>query len=379
MTDSTAPAVCENCATPLQGEYCHRCGQRAHNPLQSFGHALEEVAESFWHLDGRVFRTLKDLLVPGRIANAYLAGHRAPYLPPLRVFVILAALAFFVAQFTLGSDAFNIDNEFDRDTTVQQVEQHRDARLKEQEESRRQLQQTPNADVSIVAIDTGERLVRDAAQARISRLQGVAAATSTAPSAATNAAAAAADNDVHIVIVPPTKAHPGYWTWLPDFSHRWLLAKQETMTRNVGEAQKDPRAAASMVHEFVHAMPSALFVLVPVFALLLKLIYLRSKRGYLEHLVVALYSQSFLMLALLAVFLLQIGAAHLPHVAASALGWLQTLLWLWMAAYLWISQRRIYAQSALKTSVKYVLLGGLYFWMVAIAASVLAMASLSHD
>ena len=57
------PSQCENCGTALQGHYCHVCGQRAHNPLRHFTHALEEVLESFWHLDGRVFRTLADLTV----------------------------------------------------------------------------------------------------------------------------------------------------------------------------------------------------------------------------------------------------------------------------------------------------------------------------
>ena len=55
------PAACENCATVLSGDYCHVCGQRTHSPLRHFGHAVEEVLESFWHLDGRIFRTLRDL------------------------------------------------------------------------------------------------------------------------------------------------------------------------------------------------------------------------------------------------------------------------------------------------------------------------------
>ena len=81
--DVVHASACENCQTPLQGGFCHVCGQNAHNPLRSFGHAVEEVFESFWHLDGRIFRTLRTLLSPGRLANAYLAGHRAPYVAPL--------------------------------------------------------------------------------------------------------------------------------------------------------------------------------------------------------------------------------------------------------------------------------------------------------
>ncbi|MGH8027478.1 MAG: DUF3667 domain-containing protein, partial [Pseudoxanthomonas sp.] len=59
-TGHDAPAHCENCHAPLQGEFCHQCGQSIHNPVRHAGHAIEEVFESFWHLDGRVFRTLRD-------------------------------------------------------------------------------------------------------------------------------------------------------------------------------------------------------------------------------------------------------------------------------------------------------------------------------
>ncbi|HEY4555404.1 MAG TPA: DUF3667 domain-containing protein, partial [Lysobacter sp.] len=104
MHTAELPAACENCATPLAGAYCHACGQHAANPLRHVGHAIEDVFESFWHLDGRVFRTLRDLFVPGRVAAHYLAGRRVRYIPPLRLFVVLTVITFFIGQLTLGGD-----------------------------------------------------------------------------------------------------------------------------------------------------------------------------------------------------------------------------------------------------------------------------------
>lgn len=89
---------CENCGAALQGPYCHACGQPVVSPVRHAAHAVEEVFESFWHLDGRVFRTLRDLMVPGRLALQYLAGHRVRYIAPLRLFVILSLLTFFVGK-----------------------------------------------------------------------------------------------------------------------------------------------------------------------------------------------------------------------------------------------------------------------------------------
>src|SRR5688500_9035853 len=105
------PTHCENCGAALQGHYCHECGQSVVNPVRHAAHAMEEVFEAFWHLDGRIFRTLRDLLSPGRVAINYLSGQRAKYVAPLRLFVVLSVLTFFVAQMVIRVDT--------QDTTVQ--------------------------------------------------------------------------------------------------------------------------------------------------------------------------------------------------------------------------------------------------------------------
>jgi hypothetical protein len=80
MHAADAPFACENCQTALQGCYCHLCGQPAANPLRHVGHAIEEFFESFWHLDGRVFRTLRDLPRPGASpANTWPATASASF------------------------------------------------------------------------------------------------------------------------------------------------------------------------------------------------------------------------------------------------------------------------------------------------------------
>src|SRR5690606_8767546 len=121
------PARCENCAAVLHGEFCHACGQSVHNPIRHLGHAVEEFFEAFWHLDGRVFRTLRDLMVPGRVAANYLAGHRARYVAPLRLFVVLAVLTFFIGAAAIHVDdaTLQVDGieEIDSATSVEQVRQ----------------------------------------------------------------------------------------------------------------------------------------------------------------------------------------------------------------------------------------------------------------
>src|SRR5688572_2115699 len=130
------PTTCENCGTALQGHYCHVCGQSVHSPTRHFGHALEEVLESFWHLDGRVFRTLRDLLFPGRIARNYLDGQRVRYITPLRLFVILSLLTFFIGKLTVHVDeeGFKFEGReavFASAQTIPEVEEQREKLLGE--------------------------------------------------------------------------------------------------------------------------------------------------------------------------------------------------------------------------------------------------------
>jgi hypothetical protein len=88
---------CANCATPIQGPYCHHCGQLAENFHRSVGHLAEETAENLLHLDNRIWRTLPRLVLkPAELTRDYLEGRRASQIPPLRLFLVVVLL-FFIA------------------------------------------------------------------------------------------------------------------------------------------------------------------------------------------------------------------------------------------------------------------------------------------
>ena len=104
--DEPAPgAVCANCATTLQGPWCHKCGQLGEDFHRSAWRLVGEVFEGLFHFDGRVWRTLPDLFLhPGRLTRTYLDGHRAPQVPPLRLFLVVLVLVFLTGSITGGDD-----------------------------------------------------------------------------------------------------------------------------------------------------------------------------------------------------------------------------------------------------------------------------------
>ncbi|KTF30634.1 membrane protein, partial [Xanthomonas vesicatoria] len=136
-----------------------------------------------------------------------------------------------------------------------------------------------------------------------------------------------------------------------------------------------------LYNAFFAAVPSTLLVLVPLFALLLRVFYLRSGRVYLEHLVVALYSHAFLCLNLLAMLLLSLLGESVVQRAppiAWSIGVLQFGLAVWMPLYLLGMQRHVYGQSWSVTVLKYLGLGSLYSVVVTFAAAFLMVASLTR-
>jgi hypothetical protein len=97
-------AVCANCATPLQGPWCHNCGQLGEDFHRSAWRLVGEVFEGLFHFDGRLWNTLPDLFLrPGRLTRSYLDGHRAPQVPPLRLFLIVLVLVFLTGSIGGGS------------------------------------------------------------------------------------------------------------------------------------------------------------------------------------------------------------------------------------------------------------------------------------
>jgi hypothetical protein len=96
---------CANCGTVLQGPYCHACGQLAENFERSVWALLVEGVESFFHFDGRFWQTLPKLaLRPGELTRDYLEGKRAFQIPPLRLFLVVLLIVFFVGGLNLGAD-----------------------------------------------------------------------------------------------------------------------------------------------------------------------------------------------------------------------------------------------------------------------------------
>jgi hypothetical protein len=129
----------------------------------------------------------------------------------------------------------------------------------------------------------------------------------------------------------------------------------------------EPREAAeTLAQTFFNYVPTMMFLLLPVFAGVLKLLYIRRRRFYAEHFVFLLHVHSFVFLLATVMLLLRpLGA-----------GWLEALLTLWILVYIYLAMKRVYGQGWLKTFLKYWTLGWMYFWILLASIPVAFVAAL---
>ncbi len=107
-------------------------------------------------------------------------------------------------------------------------------------------------------------------------------------------------------------------------------------------------------------VPVALFVLLPLMALVLKILYPLSKRYYVEHLLFVVHNHSFIFLILiLQILFTRLGA--LLRVPETPIDVTVFAVSLYVPVYLYKSLRRVYEQGRFFTIVKFSMLGFAYF------------------
>ncbi len=388
---------CANCDAAMQGEFCHECGQSIHSVLKPIHGMLEDTMDIVFHVDGRVVHTLPPLLVkPGFLTLEYFSGRRVRYIAPFRLMFVLSLLAFFVIHLQIDSLSNTMirghlpvvtdGNAFEDAHTQTEVREQLKRQLAELDRARASLPGAAKSDM-----DLAERKMRDAANQRLLALGAapVPAASQASPASAASSAAHVADTKVG----PGNDDDAGMSSlstirigWLPEAADARLNLLGRHMQANLhtfrhGDAAAREESVQRMIAGFFGVLPPTMFVLMPVFALLLKLVYVFKRRLYIEHLIVALHSHAFLFLNLLLGVLVAMLAGWIrPHASwfAQGLGWIDALLWLWAPVYLLIMQKRVYRQGWPMTVLKYLFVGWCYGWLLLFAVMIDFALGLAH-
>ncbi|RMB11794.1 DUF3667 domain-containing protein [Eilatimonas milleporae] len=94
---ATLGHTCMNCGAVLAGPYCHACGQKDDDIRRPVWTFLLQFLENTFAADSRSLNTLLLLIVmPGGLTRRFMAGHRARFVPPVRLYVLVSILFFLV-------------------------------------------------------------------------------------------------------------------------------------------------------------------------------------------------------------------------------------------------------------------------------------------
>ena len=395
--DTTTPESllpCPNCGAPLQGDYCHSCGQPKKGMIRPLSGIMADVVDSVLNIDSRILRTVGPLLFrPGRLTVDYFAGRRTRYVTPFRLFFFLTVVAFFTVQWYLDQSSpngwkFDVskvdDSIIDQAATQAELQQQLQEQIAELEKAKAELKEQilaggPGAagmEAGIIGIEAGKAELLKRAQVRgdwIKRADEAKAKNLPLPPFISEAIDSR-DNDLNFNGKPwDPKANPIKFDWLPDFGNAKLNEMAGNARENIKRGIKEPKR---LVTEVLKVLPQTLFVLMPLFAVLLKIFYIFKRRLYMEHLIDALHSHAFISFSLLIVSALGLIKTWVPSLAAP-IGWIATGLGVWIPVYLFLMQKRVYRQGWIMTTLKFGAIGICYTVLISFALAIAALASLA--
>src|SRR6476661_2230205 len=269
---------CENCGAPLTGHYCGQCGQAAVDYRRSFRYVIADVLDSFLNWDSKFFTTIALLIVkPWRLTNEFLAGKRVRYVNPLRLYLLASILFFFAVNY--GAKGLRVDAS----KLGQKDRTELEAELK-------------NEDLPPAA--------REKLQALLREPETQASPTNVSPSPPVTASPPPQSNheqkeeygkigDRPFVLFDQGKSTTPF--------ERWIEARAK---EKMGE--KGTKMGLFIATLFSN-LPYMMLCCIPLFALVLKVLYIRRRIFYIDHLIYALHIHTFLYAGIMLIVLATIG------------------------------------------------------------------------
>lgn len=361
---------CANCSAPMQGEFCHHCGQSIHTVLKPMHHMVEDTMDMFLHVDGRVLHTVPPLLTkPGFLTMEYFSGRRQRYVAPFRLMFVICLLSFFALHIAVNRISSKIEEATTTGTGAFAQDTTQDAVRKRLADLENGLTEAGKAtSVGQGAADHVVESQREMASRRLEELGG---------ERLPGVKKSRKPRNVHV--------EPVNIPWLPASANASLTRMAKHAAMNVQDAmdggEEGQAARERMISAGFSALPQTMFVMIPLFALLLKLVYIFKRRLYMEHLIVALHSHAFLFATLLLVTLTGLLSTWVkPIIPGSGwvLGLVQFVLLCWGPVYLLMMQKRVYRQGWFMTVLKYCFVGWLYLWLLTFALAAATIMGIAH-
>jgi hypothetical protein len=301
------------------GLYCHNCGQENIEPKESVWHLVTHFFQDITHFDGKFFTSMKLLILkPGFLSREYMLGRRASYLNPVRMYLFTSAIFFLIffslykvdeKSLSVNPSAMGINyNELDKIDSVKLdrlTRKFNDGKPMTREEVRKKM----NANTFSLSPSTYK-----------------------------------SKKEYDSLLKAGVKKH----NWI----ERQFVYKDIALKEKYNSDGK--KIIAALLNSFMHTIPQMLFILLPLFALILKLVYIRRKQFYyVDHIIFTIHIYILVFLVMLVTF----GISKLRTLLHwDFLNFIEAIFVLAAFFYFYKALRNFYKQRRAKTILKYFIL-----------------------
>lgn len=280
---------CPNCGEEEVGKYCPNCGQANKDFNKPMKEVLNELMDSI-NLDVRLVNTIIPFFTkPGFLTDEYFKGRRKRYVPPVRMYMFFSIIFFFLAQNSVSREG-NAANE----AAIKSQNKSNPGSTQKQTESAIQDSDTLALNNFILNLDS--------------------------------------------TLSKEEKENVKEATRLNSSTTSW--EKQLVIGGLKAAENKD-----LFRERFLNTLSYLLFLLMPVFALLLAILFWKSKMLYVKHLIFSINFHSFIFGSSVIILILN-------RILPEAITNLTYYLWLTIPVYLFLGIQRFYKRKYLTAFLK---------------------------
>lgn len=352
---------CLNCEHELDksDKYCPACGQLNSTKKLAFDDFFNEFFAGIFAYDSRFRRTLRALLFqPGKISKDYIQGKRMRYANPFRFYLSASIIFFLIFGFTSSFGDFETVDPASTafDSEIQELPKD-SIRALGRDLTGEPVVDPPGPETAIDSFVTAQ-IEKDRASYKEVYVKAEDLDTMDLVNSSSVRFNIYSKFYKEKLITNAERAidslnypHTTYNHWLYKKAVDWNLAKDNP---------------SIFVNYFMSKLPFIIFFYLPVFAFFIWLLYIRRPFNYMEHLIFTFHAQTtFFVIFSFSILLDHIFETGIVTTAG-------TFIFIF---YLYKALRKFYAQSRVKTIVKFMILNVIFFILAGIATVFSILAS----
>lgn len=323
--------TCLNCRHVVENRFCPNCGQENTDTRKTFVQLFIHFFEDLTHYENSFWKTIRNLIFkPSSLTKEYLSGRRMSYLAPIRLYIFISFVTFFLISVIPNSPSDEVEV---KETAAKEQVIPADT-LKIAQDNLEKKKWIANMEKNGYIDKKSADSLQKEVMKREQRNDG---------SDYMNFGYRSVEHlDSIQKFGKADEKLTDFEYWI---NKKILLVKKGRTQEEVWE---------KVTESFTHNIPKALFIYMPLFAFVLWLFQSKKRWYYFDHGIFTLHYFSFLLLAslILELFNFFVGLLGENWILNSIIYIVDTIIIVYMLYYFFPAHHRFYEQSRFKTIIK---------------------------